>query len=99
MGCSALKGHLFHFLKVIDTPQCACGFYLESPDHYFLNCPLFAAHRYMLLNTISNITTTNINILLFGNINCWNDENIMIRDAVLKFIADSKRFKLSNELF
>ena len=99
MGCSALNGHLFHFLKVLDRPECECGYNVESPYHYFLSCPLYAAHRPSLVNTVSNITRINVNILIFGDKGCSLESNKLIFDAVFDYIKNTKRFKLSKELF
>ena len=99
MGCSALNGHLFHFLKVLNNPSCECGFPIESPDHYFLSCPLYAAHQQLLHREVSNISTVNINVLLFGNKSCSRIENELIFNAVYRFIMNTKRFKLQNEVY
>ena len=98
MGCSALNSHLFYFLRVIDSPQCRCGFHLESPSHFFLHCPNYAVQRVELLNVITNITDCNINTILFGDKDCSYDQNIIIFSAVHKFIENSNRFKLNVEL-
>ena len=95
MGCSALNGHLFHFLKVLDRPDCECGFHIESPHHYFLSCPLYAAHRPLLINEVNMITRINVNILMFGDKKCSLEDNKLIFDAVFTYIMNTKRFKLS----
>ena len=99
MGCSALNGHLYHFLKVLDSPKCCCNYYSESPTHYFLSCPIFAAHRVSMLERISNITRVNINVILFGDKNCSKLENESIFDAVFDYMKNTKRFKIADELF
>ena len=92
MGCSALYGHLFHFLKVVDNPTCACGFHFETPHHYFLSCSRYTAQREILMNTIGNVTdnTININTLLFRDKKCSLIENKMTFDAVFDYIKCSK---------
>ena len=45
MGCSALNGHLSMLLHVKDNPKCECGFAVETPRHYFIDCPLYAGPR------------------------------------------------------
>ena len=42
MGCSLLNSHLSKILHVIEDPSCKCGFNIESPRHYFLECPIYA---------------------------------------------------------
>ena len=99
MGCSALNSHLYHFLKVLDSPKCSCNYYIESPSHYFLSCPIFAAHRETMIEKVSNITPVNINVLLFRDKKCSKQENEIIFDAVFDYMKNTKRFKIVDELF
>jgi hypothetical protein len=39
------------------SPECLCGFEVESINHYFLHCPLFAAPRSKLLSSAAYIFT------------------------------------------
>ena len=99
MGCSALNGHLHHFLKVLDKPDCMCGFQSESPSHYFFHCHMYAAQRQTLINVIGNITELNINVVLFGDKSCSKLENESIITAVYNYVLCSKRFNLKNEVY
>ena len=92
MGCSGINSHLCHFLHVIDSPECPCGFACESPAHFFLNCPLYAAHRINMINVITAITDCNINIILFGDKNLDLLDNWIIFEAVHNFMEESNRF-------
>ena len=47
MNCSELKYHLY-INHVVETPNCLCGC-IETPQHYFLECPLYPTHRDILL--------------------------------------------------
>ena len=49
MGCSGLNSHLTLMLHVKNNSSCLCGFNIETPKHYFLNCPLYAGPRQKLL--------------------------------------------------
>ena len=92
MGCSNLNSHLTLMLHVKNDSSCRCGFNIESPKHYFLNCPLYAGPRQKLVNKISRLTDCNINVILFGDKNLSLNENKAIFRSVHKFIKDSKRF-------
>ena len=92
MGCSALNSHLFHFLKVLDSPACMCGYHSETPAHFFLSCPIYAAYRDKMLRTLNNITVVNINILLFGNKELTLSDNKLIFDAIFLYLTETKRF-------
>ena len=98
MGCSALNGHLYYFLRVINSPQCSCGFHLESPSHFFLFCPNYALQRIDMLSEITDITDCSINTILFGSKDCTYEQNIAIFSAVHKFIKNSNRFNQDAEL-
>ena len=37
------------------SPKCVCGFEVETINHYFLHCPIFAATRLKLLNSAAHI--------------------------------------------
>ena len=52
-----------------ENPSCLYGHALESPKHYFLECPLYAGPRAQLVDLVNNYTDCNINILLFGDNN------------------------------
>ena len=92
MGCSRLNLHLCRFLHVTNNASCNCGFHLESPKHYFIDCPLFAVPRVDLRNSIENFTAFNINTVLFGMKDLSIDQNKLICEAVHKFILETKRF-------
>ena len=92
MGCSGLNAPLCLLLHVIDDPSCACGNPVESPRHYFLECPLYSRPRAELIQTVSDITDCNINVLLFGDGNLNYDQNAIIFQSVQKFIKCTNRF-------
>ena len=75
MGCSALNSHLSLILHVKDNPGCVCGAGIESPTHFFLQCPLYQGPRISLINTIKKYTDCNINTILFRDKNLTFNEN------------------------
>lgn len=94
MGCSKLNEHLCNNLHVIQNPNCACGYPQENPSHFFLECPLYAALRIDLFNSITPITQQcTIKLLLNGDNNMSKQQNEMIFSAVHHFIIESKRFQ------
>lgn len=94
VGCSLLNFDLCNNLRVIGRPSCNCGFKFENSKHYFLQCPLYTNERRQLLDTIQDLTTTNINInlLLFGNVNLSLNLNKNIFEAVHLFMIKTRRF-------
>ena len=92
MGCSSLNSHLSLILHVKESCRCDCGFDIESPKHYFLDCPLYAGPRAKLLEVVNQHTDCNINILLFGDNNINFEQNCTIFQSVHNFIKETKRF-------
>ena len=81
-------------LHVINNSRCLCGSAIESPKHYFLECPIYAGPRQNLITTINNLTACNINIniLLFGDKELSYIQNLQIFEAVHKYIKETNRF-------
>ena len=90
MGCSKLNSHLYNNLHVIDNPQCACGYVSEDVIHYFLHCPLFAAQRIVLLNSVGDVAPINVATFLYGNNDAFV-HNSLIFDSVHKYITNTGR--------
>jgi hypothetical protein len=91
MGCSALKKDL-HRLNLVETPTCACALEDEDPYHYFFVCPIYAAHRDLMLETIHPIAYPTLKLVLYGDSNLPREANQITFEAVQRFIAQSKRF-------
>ena len=91
MNCSELKYHLY-INHVSETPNCLCGC-IETPQHYFLECPLYLTHRDILLayfrNTEAPLSLKNI---LYGDI----QENMTktLIAAVEQYICETQRFSI-----
>ena len=97
MGCSPLRSHLCLLMHVIDNSNCDCGCEIESPRHYFLECPIHNGPRNFMIRSIENVTDCNINTILFGNKKLSYLENKTIFKSVHKFIKDSRRFVTEND--
>ena len=106
MGLSGLNAHRKK-VNFIQNGQCDyCGARMETPIHYFFECPAFAVQRTSLLQNLRAIDGLNvptnenlsikrhrdnfIQIILFGTMN--EDTDSMLFNIVQKFISDSKRF-------
>ena len=92
IGCSKLRFDLCNNLHVINEASCACGFEVEDSKHFFLNCPHYEDLCFELFNVISVYSHVNIDIILHGNCQLTTDQNMLIFDAVHKFITQSRRF-------
>lgn len=91
MNCSNLKAHLFD-MHVITDQQCVCGAPREDTAHYFLECQMYSILRDRLFQTIMNITSVSLGIILYGNSRLTLKENIDIFQAVHEYIEKSNRF-------
>ena len=91
MNCSELRAYLYH-IKVIDSPQCTCGYESEDTVHFFISCPLYNGPRTALLNTITNLTPFTLKTVLYGNKDLSFEDNKTIYLATLNFVRATKRF-------
>ena len=93
MGYSGLNGHLA-LINVKENSYCTCNNVIESPRHYFLECPLYAGSRAKLIRSLHWITNCNINInvFLFGDKKLSYNDNIKIFHSVHEYINETKRF-------
>lgn len=93
IGCSKLNYDLNKNLHVIDSPQCLCGALQETAFHFFFECPNFINERNLLLAQIDLIANPTVDIVLFGDTNLEDPDNVEIFQAVHTFIRESKRFE------
>ena len=91
MRSSDLKGHL-HYMKIIESYACSCGFKNEDEFHFFLACPLYYRPRVTLLNALAHLAPLTVRTLLYGNDTFEFEENKIIITETLRFIKESKRF-------
>ena len=92
IGCSKLNSDLHFNLHVVDNPSCPCGHNLENAEHFLLNCTLYNNEREIMLRTVEEHMISNVNNLLFGNLEYSLDSNKIVFLAVHQFIVNSKRF-------
>ena len=99
---SDLRSHRFTKQFNCLSPTCSCGGEDETPEHYFLRCPLFQGPRTVLLNKVSEILECPVSdfddpslchLLLYGKPSLSDSLNKSILCASIKFIKSSKRFK------
>ena len=69
----------------------SAGYLEETPEHFFLGCPLYYEQRRELFNVLDQESTTTF-IILNGNSDTMVDENIRNMDAIYQYIRDSGRF-------
>ena len=92
LGCSALNAHLCLNLHVIQNPSCKCGYELEDPMHFYLQCPLYINERNKMNTVISNLTVVSLDHILYGDPELDFKSNLAIFEAVHMFILETKRF-------
>jgi hypothetical protein len=101
LGLSKLKNHLFTHGILLDPicPNCQ-NHELETPAHYFLHCPAYAAHRgemsrglrdLLAPESISNNPAL-LNTIIFGCTDASFEINIELFKTVCNFIKNTKRF-------
>ena len=88
---SILNYDLFRF-NLKDNPGCACGFECENVIHFFLECPINEHIRNTLFLILQIYGAIDIDIILHGNENLTEAQNVDIFTAVLTFIRHSHRF-------
>ena len=107
LGHNRLNSHLYN-IAVAASPSCNCGHSREDELHYMLVCPLHAAPRARLTESISALVHPLINfndiqarrpkealsILLSGLNELSTDINSKIFAAVIAYISSTGRFSL-----
>ena len=92
MGCSGLNQHLYTNLHVIPSPECSCGEGIETPYHFFTECKQFIDERENLIRSVTSLCNFDLDNLLFGDSALPHKDNLLIFDAVHKYLEDTKRF-------
>jgi hypothetical protein len=92
MGCSGLRKHLHDRIHVVDSPTCACGTEDEDPYHFLFVCPIYAAHRITMLETINPIIYPSLRVVLHGEPSLPYEANMITFNAVHNFIEQTRRF-------
>ena len=90
VGRSFLNCHLFPIGLSI-TKACQCCHYLESIEHYFLDCKLYDHARAQLLHKLEGLLENKVNSYSKKNLPEKYSRNKHIFFAVQTFITRSKR--------
>ena len=94
IGCSKLNYDVCFNLHIPNIdPMCLCGGGFEDAQHYFMSCVYFDDLRLHLRESIELICIFELNTLLYGSTNLSDAENMLVFDAVHKFIMDSRCFE------
>ena len=102
LTCLRVDHRFSIFFNFLD-PKCRCDIEDETPEHYFLRCPLLQGPRIVFLNKVSEILECLVSafddpslchLLLYGKPSLNDILNKNILCASIKFIKSSKRFKI-----
>ena len=74
--------------------MCVCMY--KTTEHYCFHCNKYALERDRLFQSTRDLHPLNCHLLLFGNLNYSQEDNITIVNSVHKYKLDSNRFKLHN---
>ena len=100
---SDLKLHKFYHRFNCDSPLCLCGQSPESIVHFFLHCQSYIDLRRVLFDSLSKKILNDVrvypdqhmcHILLYGSESFNSVANRMILESTIRYIKDSKRFKV-----
>ena len=91
-GCSSLNYDLF-LKNILDNPlgRCNSGF-VENAQHFLLNFRLYREQRIELYDTVSQYCNITLDVLLCGDESLSFETNVIVFEAVHKYIQSSKRF-------
>ena len=90
-NCSSLNLDLF-VKNISDSPMCTCGS-VEDTQHYFFHCIHFRQQRTVLINEISRYCNPSLTLLLHGDQTLSFETNVIIFQAVHKYICNTQRFE------
>ena len=101
VGLSHLREHKFrHGFNDIVNPFCPCLMEVESVSHFFLRCQNYIIHRNDLMNELSNLDPSFLqldpnsltNLLLYGNKTLNDELNSKILHLSMNYIKNTERF-------
>ena len=90
-NCSSLNLDLF-VKNISDSSMCLCG-NVEDTQHYFFHCIHFRQQRTVLINEISRYYNPSLTLLLHGDQTLSFETNVIIFQAVHKYICNTQRFE------
>ena len=65
---------------------------IEDAEHYLFRCRRFINQRLSLFHKTRHLHPLNTNLLLSGNLNISYNDNVLLFEAVQKYIKDTARF-------
>ena len=100
-GLSALNAHLFRH-HILAEHTCTCGHDWEDATHFFIDCPIYAAQRVVMIDQLKYCLTNICNLspqqlcalLLFGSSKFTTDVNSLIFASAQNFIISSGCFRI-----
>lgn len=96
-NCSHLRHDLF-VNHVSNFNHCTLCLVPETAEHYFFRCRRYTNERILLFRETRALHPLNTNMLLFGRPDLSYEQNIIIVEAVHKFIKTTKRFSSTGPL-
>ena len=91
-NCSSLNADLYR-VNIIANPNCTCDPFIETAEHYFFECSLYAEQT-VYSRVDLNFFHPNLDSLVNGNELFNSDLNSQILFQVFKFIKEPRRFSL-----
>ena len=98
---SHLREHKYrHNFCDTNVPFCSCGMLeAETTEHFLQRCPTYSNERAVLLDRLNQILPANnlskgelVHLLLYGNSDLSDNENMHIIQATIKFLKNTGRF-------
>ena len=90
-NCINLSSDLF-MNHLSPSSMCRCSDESGEAEHFFFRCSNYNYDSVTLFQSTRNYHPLNINILMFGDENLTDENNINIFTAVQTFIKDTRRF-------
>ncbi len=103
LGCSDLNFDK-SLIGISNTDECSCG-EIENAEHFLLDCGSNLVVKVTMLDSITDLLTANgltdrinVDLLLYGSNRLSDDNNKKLFSFVQRFIAESKRFAILNQI-
>ena len=105
LGHSTLNAHACNY-GLADSNLCRCGS-KEDTEHFFFDCPIYATPRVELLTSVADLISPGVNynlllhmgknhvlnILLYGSADLSEAENLILFQAIQKYLKKAHRFE------
>ena len=84
-NCSSLNADLYR-VNIIASPNCTCGPFIETAEHYFFECSFYTMQRNGLISALPQFFHLDLDSLINGNELFNSDLNSQMLFQVFKFI-------------